>query len=202
MSTKYHKRRMATAWIGNLQIDTGWGVVQEEADGTEDPVAVFDAEADADRFIAAVAGLPPGPLPALDPTWVQSCAADNCANHPVTTARYWVEIVMNEDDPDATDEEHRKNLAEELQRAADANFFADLRYNAMNFAVTRRDVLHVAPPREPEPVPEKRTITIEIYGGCLTNVSGLPEGWDYKLVDWDDIEDSKKTKAMQATHDP
>lgn len=29
------------------------------------------------------------------------------------------------------------------------------------------------------------TITIEISGGCLTDVSGLPEGWNYKLIDHD-----------------
>ena len=34
----------------------------------------------------------------------------------------------------------------------------------------------------------KHIITIEIEGGCLIDVSGLPFGWDYELIDHD-IED-------------
>lgn len=35
---------------------------------------------------------------------------------------------------------------------------------------------------------KRYTITIEIEGGCLIDVSGLPFGWDYELIDHD-IED-------------
>lgn len=31
----------------------------------------------------------------------------------------------------------------------------------------------------------KHTITVEILGGCLVNVHGLPKGWNYKLSDLD-----------------
>lgn len=34
----------------------------------------------------------------------------------------------------------------------------------------------------------KGTIKIQISGGVLTDVSGLPPGWTYMLVDWDDFE--------------
>ena len=28
-----------------------------------------------------------------------------------------------------------------------------------------------------------KTIKIEVYGGCVTEVTGLPEGWEYEIVD-------------------
>ena len=31
----------------------------------------------------------------------------------------------------------------------------------------------------------KKTIKIEVYGGCVTEVTGLPEGYDYEIVDHD-----------------
>ena len=33
-----------------------------------------------------------------------------------------------------------------------------------------------------------KTIKIEVYGGCVTEVTGLPEGYDYEIVDHDHIE--------------
>ena len=33
-----------------------------------------------------------------------------------------------------------------------------------------------------------KTITIEIYGGCLTDVRNLPKGWNYELIDHDNLE--------------
>lgn len=30
-------------------------------------------------------------------------------------------------------------------------------------------------------------IRIEVLGGVVTSVSGLPDGWTYELVDWDNI---------------
>lgn len=33
-----------------------------------------------------------------------------------------------------------------------------------------------------------REITIEISGGVLTDVAGLPDGWTYKLVDHDNLQ--------------
>ena len=34
----------------------------------------------------------------------------------------------------------------------------------------------------------KPRIKIEVYGGCVTEVSGLPDGWDYEIVDHDHLE--------------
>ena len=33
-----------------------------------------------------------------------------------------------------------------------------------------------------------KTIKIEVYAGCVTDVTGLPEGWEYEIVDHDLIE--------------
>ena len=30
-----------------------------------------------------------------------------------------------------------------------------------------------------------KTIKIEVYGGCVTEVTGLPEGYDYEIIDHD-----------------
>lgn len=40
---------------------------------------------------------------------------------------------------------------------------------------------------DPDPPTPKAEIIIEISGGVLTNVSGLPDGWSYRLVDYDNI---------------
>lgn len=34
-------------------------------------------------------------------------------------------------------------------------------------------------------------IEIEISGGCLTSVNGLPEGWTYTLIDHDNEEENE-----------
>ena len=31
-----------------------------------------------------------------------------------------------------------------------------------------------------------RTIAIEVSGGCVTDVHGLPDGWSYDIADWDE----------------
>ena len=33
-----------------------------------------------------------------------------------------------------------------------------------------------------------KTIKIEVYGGCVTEGTGLPEGWEYEIVDHDHLE--------------
>ena len=40
-----------------------------------------------------------------------------------------------------------------------------------------------------------KTIKIEVYGGCVTEVTGLPKGYDYVIVDHDDI--SQMNEAEQ-----
>ena len=37
-----------------------------------------------------------------------------------------------------------------------------------------------------------KTIKIEVYGGCVTDVSGLPEGYDYEIVDHDHLAAEKE----------
>ena len=32
---------------------------------------------------------------------------------------------------------------------------------------------------------KEKTIKIEVYAGCVTEVSGLPEGYDYEIIDHD-----------------
>ncbi len=34
----------------------------------------------------------------------------------------------------------------------------------------------------------KKLIKIEVYGGCVTEVTGLPKGWEYEIVDHDHLE--------------
>lgn len=36
---------------------------------------------------------------------------------------------------------------------------------------------------------EDKTVVVEIYRGCLSEVYNLPEGYKYELVDWDDLEE-------------
>ena len=36
-----------------------------------------------------------------------------------------------------------------------------------------------------------KTIKIEVYGGCVTEVTGLPEGYDYEIIDHDHLEEEK-----------
>ncbi len=37
---------------------------------------------------------------------------------------------------------------------------------------------------------QMKTIKIEVYGGCVTEVSGLPEGYDYEIVDHDHLKET------------
>lgn len=74
----------------------------------------------------------------------------NGSAFPVTTARYLVEFVMNEEQPHLSDEEHRQAFAAEIQRVMDeAHFTLTLRYDAIDFDVLVRTVLDVAPANEP-----------------------------------------------------
>ena len=47
---------------------------------------------------------------------------------------------------------------------------------------------------------KRNSIKIEVYGGCVTEVTGLPEGWDYEIVDHDHLEEQEATSnKLQAT---
>ena len=38
---------------------------------------------------------------------------------------------------------------------------------------------------------KNKTITIEVYGGGVTEVTGLPDGYDYEIIDHDNDELAK-----------
>lgn len=80
----------------------------------------------------------------MNATHIVTHSRENASELPVTTAVYSIIVVMNEDDPIATDEQHREAFAAELQRALDAGFFTNLRYDAMTFDVPARVVIDVA----------------------------------------------------------
>ena len=44
----------------------------------------------------------------------------------------------------------------------------------------------------------RKRIKIEVYGGCVTEVTGLPEGWEYEIVDHDHIE-AEQDEELQAS---
>ena len=50
---------------------------------------------------------------------------------------------------------------------------------------------------------KQNSIKIEVYGGCGTEVTGLPDGWDYEIVDHDHLEEQEATSnKQQATSMP
>ncbi len=50
---------------------------------------------------------------------------------------------------------------------------------------------------------KRNSIKIEVYGGCVTEVTGLPDGWDYEIVDHDHLEEQEATSVkQQATSSP
>ena len=44
---------------------------------------------------------------------------------------------------------------------------------------------------------KQNLIKIEVYGGCVTEVTGLPDGWDYEIVDHDHLEEQQATSSKQ-----
>ena len=86
----------------------------------------------------------------IDPSNVIQQSRENGSNVAVKTARYMIEVVMNEENPDADDKEHRDAFANEFQRALDDGYFEELRYNLLLFEVVSREVLDEAPAGDPE----------------------------------------------------
>lgn len=80
---------------------------------------------------------------------IQPIIAASVANEslmPVSTALYQLNIVMNEDKCHKDEEKHRQAFVAEFQRALNAGFFADLRYDSLEFELMGRTVLHTAAP--------------------------------------------------------
>ena len=44
---------------------------------------------------------------------------------------------------------------------------------------------------------KQNSIKIEVYGGCVTEVTGLPDGWDYEIVDHDHLGEQEATSIKQ-----
>ena len=44
---------------------------------------------------------------------------------------------------------------------------------------------------------KRNLIKIEVYGGCVTEVTGLPDGWEYEIVDHDHLEEQEATSNKQ-----
>jgi len=40
-----------------------------------------------------------------------------------------------------------------------------------------------------------RFIVVEVESGCVRDVYGLPPGWGYDVVDWDDMTDEEEEEA-------
>ena len=87
--------------------------------------------------------------PALDPAHIIRLSQENNSHLPVTTSRYLLEVVMNEEHP-GEEVDHIKRFEEEFQSALDIGYFASLRYNGMEFTVRKREVLHIAEANDPE----------------------------------------------------
>ena len=43
----------------------------------------------------------------------------------------------------------------------------------------------------------RKRIKIEVYGGCVTEVTGLPEGWEYEIVDYDHQEELQASSGKR-----
>jgi hypothetical protein len=69
----------------------------------------------------------------------------NASDQPITVARYVVDVVMNEKQPNRTDAEHIDAFAAEFQHALHKGFFTELRYDYMTFTVSRA-LLATIPP--------------------------------------------------------
>ena len=44
-------------------------------------------------------------------------------------------------------------------------------------------------------MPANKTIKIEVFKGCVTEVTNLPDGYDYEIVDHDHIAEQDQEKA-------
>ena len=88
--------------------------------------------------------------PKVDAQSVIDISNQNESNQPVRVARYIIEVVYNEADPDDDAARQIKDLSDEFQRALDDGYFEGIRYDVLLFDVLSREVLHVAPAGRPE----------------------------------------------------
>ena len=128
--------------------------------GVPDPIRAIQAETEAAASIQQIeAERPSSKVVELKQEtgvllWLQvdsapviEAARANCSDSVVRTARYYVEFVLNEENPNRTHEEHIREFSDEIQRVMDDHRFTeDLRYNEVRFKVVYRDVLDESPP--------------------------------------------------------
>lgn len=91
--------------------------------------------------------------PKVDVDAVIAISDENGSNQPVRVARYLIEVVYNENDPDDDEAKQIKDLSDEFQRALDDGYFEDVRYDVLLFNVLSREVLHVSPAGEENATP-------------------------------------------------
>ena len=84
-----------------------------------------------------------------DIDYVIECSRGNASQHPVVTARYTVEFVLNEENHALTPGQAKERFADALGDACAKGLLAEFRYDAMEFEVKRREVLDVAPAGNP-----------------------------------------------------
>ena len=87
-------------------------------------------------------------LPITDIRVIQASRL-NQSQHPVTTARYVVEFVINEEDHTLTPEQAKARFCDALGDACADGLLVDFRYDAMEYQVVSREVLDVAPAGDP-----------------------------------------------------
>ena len=46
-------------------------------------------------------------------------------------------------------------------------------------------------------MPANKTIKVYVEGGCVTAVTELPEGYDYEIIDYDNIEAEETEKNFK-----
>ena len=46
-------------------------------------------------------------------------------------------------------------------------------------------------------MPANKTIKVYVEGGCVTDVTDLPEGYDYEIIDYDNIEAEETEKNFK-----
>ncbi len=46
-------------------------------------------------------------------------------------------------------------------------------------------------------MPANKTIKVYVEGGCVTDVMDLPEGYDYEIIDYDNIEAEETEKNFK-----
>ena len=44
----------------------------------------------------------------------------------------------------------------------------------------------------------KNVVTVYVEGGCVTDVEGLPDGWEYTIIDLDDRDTLSRKECIES----